>query len=104
MKKITKISGSIFFIIILLIVPNIQATEIKLVKEEIEEQIEDDFLTNSIANKINIWDLIEFFIALIINIIDFIIDLLRIFVNLMIIPLSLINYLIWAILQIIFPH
>ena len=104
MKKITKIIGCIFSIIILLIVPNIQAAEFKLVKKGIEDQIEEDFLTNSIVYKINIWDLIEFLIALLINLIDFIIDLLRIFVNLMLIPFSLINYLIWAILQIIFPH
>ena len=104
MKKISKIICCIFLIIILLIVPNIQATEINLVKKDIEEHIEEDFLTNYIVNKINIWDLIEFLIALLINLIDFIIDLLRIFVNLMIIPFSLINYLIWAILQILFPH
>ena len=104
MKKITKIIGCIFLIIILLIVPNIQATEFNLVKDNIEEQIEENFLDNSIVNKINIWDLLEFLFVLLINLIDLIIDLLQIFVNLLLIPFSLINYLIWAILQIIFPH
>ena len=104
MKKIFKVTGGIFFIIILLIVPNIQATEFNIIKDDIEEQIEENFFDKSIVNKINIWDLIEFLFALLINLIDFIIDLLRIFVNLLLIPISLINYLIWAILQIIFPH
>ena len=104
MNNLIKIAGSIFFIIILSIVPNIQATEINLIKEDIEEQIQENFLDNTIGYKNNIWDLLEFLFALLLNLIDFIIDLLRIFVNLMLIPLSFINYIIWAILQIIFPH
>jgi hypothetical protein len=60
MNRIIKISTCIFFIIILLTVPNIQATEINLVKENIEEQIEKNFFDSENVNLLDIWDLLEF--------------------------------------------
>jgi len=104
MNKKTKIIGSILLLIILLIVPNIQATEFQIVKNNIDKQIEKNLFGDEIINTTDIWDLLEFLFALLINLIDLIIDLLRIFVNFLLIPFSLINYFIWAILQILFPH
>jgi hypothetical protein len=53
---------------------------------------------------LDIWDILEFLLALLINVINFIIKLLQNFIRILLIPLNLINYLIWAILQILFPH
>ena len=104
MKKITKITGCIFLIIILLIVPNIQATGFQVIKEDIEEHIEEDFFDNSIVNKINIWDLIEFLHSLLVILINFILMLSQKFIRLLFSPFLLVYYLIWWILMIIFPH
>jgi len=103
MKKITKITGSIFFIIILLIVPNIQATEFKVVKENIEEQIEKKF-DDTVVNIIDIWDLLEFLHSLLVVLINFILMLSQKFIRLLFSPFLLVYYFIWWILMIIFPH
>ena len=108
MKKITKITGSIFLIIVLLIVPNIQSTEFQVVKDDIEKQIEKIFFDDSVVNVKDIWDLLEFLHALLIGLLNFLINFIRTlsqkFVKLLLSPFILIYYLIWAILQIIFPH
>ena len=104
MKKITKITGSIFFIIILLIVPNIQATEFRVVKDDIEKQIEKIFFDDTVVNIIDIWDLLEFLHSLLVGLMNFVLILLQKFIRLLFSPFLLIYYLIWWILMIIFPH
>lgn len=104
MKKITKISGSIFFMIILLIVPNIQATEFQVVKENVEEQIDKNFFDDTYVNTLDIWDLLEFLHSLLVIIFNFILTLLQKFIRLLFSPFLLVYYFIWWILMIIFPH
>ena len=104
MKKITKFSGSIFFIIILLIVPNIQATEFQVLKDDIEEQIEENLFDATFAKTLDIWDLIEFLHSLLVMFINFILMLSQKFIRLLFSPFLLVYYLIWWILMIIFPH
>ena len=104
MNKITKITSSIFFIMILLIVPNIQAAEFQVVKNNIEKQIEEGYIDEIFVKTLDIWGLLEFLFALLINLVNFIIKLFQNFIRILLIPLNLFNYLIWAILQILFPH
>lgn len=104
MKKRTQIIVSVFFIFILLNVTNIQATEFHEVKNNFEKQIEKNLFDNSVVMFLDIWDILEFLFALLINVINFIIKLLQNFVRMLLLPLNLINYLICVILQILFPH
>ncbi len=108
MNNAIKIAVSIFFIMILLIVPNIQATEFQMVRDNIEEQIEENFYDCAIVNILDIWDLLEFLHSLLIGLMNFLINFIRIFsqkfVRLLLSPFIIIYYLIWWILMIIFPH
>jgi hypothetical protein len=102
--KIIKIIGCIFFVIILMIVPIIQATEFHAINENIVENIEKNYFDYTDLTTIDIWDLIEFLFALLINFIDFILELSQKFIRLLLSPLIFLNYLIWSLLQILFPH
>jgi hypothetical protein len=104
MKKRTKVAGCIFFISFLLIVPNIQAIEFRVIKDNIEEQIEKNFFNSAVVNIIDIWDLIEFLHSLLVILINFILMLSQKFIRLLFSPLLLVYYLIWWILMVIFPH
>jgi hypothetical protein len=104
MKKITQIIESTFFIVLLLIIPNIQAAEFNIANENIQEQIDKNLFDDKFGKTLDIWEFLEFLFALLINIIDFILKIFQKFVRLLLVPLNFINYLIWVILQILFPH
>ena len=108
MNKITKISGSIFFIFILMFFPNIQATEFQIVKDDIEKQFEENFFQELDIFSIDLWDLLEFLHFLIITLINFFINIIRTItkkiVMLLLSPFILIYYIIWLFLMIMFPH